>query len=315
MRAAAKLINKAERPLILAGQGVTISGAEKALCDLAEKASIPVASTLLGLSAMPSGHTLYKGMLGMHGNIGPNYNTNRADIIIGIGMRFDDRVTGVASKYAPDAKIVHIDIDSSEFDKVVASTVAVHGDAARVLEGLIPLIEPASDRHEWLASFEACRDVEVREVYSRELHREGDEPMTMGEVVAAVSAATGHDAIAVTDVGQNQMMSARYFQFKNNFLGNVRQWQNLFYHRRFSQTPLLNPDFRTLASAYGIPAEDVKTRTELPGAIDRMLSDSGAYILNVDIDPADMVFPMTPAGKPVDTIMLSPDKLFDSSML
>lgn len=380
LRKAAALINGAERPIILAGQGVTISGAEKVLAEFAEKTSIPVASTLLGLSAMPSDHPLYKGMLGMHGNIGPNYNTNRADLLIGVGMRFDDRVTGVASKYAPDAKIVHIDIDSSEFDKVVASTVAVHGDAAQVLEALMPLAERVPDRSEWLASFDACHDVEVRSVYGRELCRQGSEPMTMGEVVAAISEATGHDAIAVTDVGQNQMMSARYFRFSsprsfissgglgtmgfglpaaigakigrpertvvcfvgdggfqmtvqelgtimeygvavkivimnNNYLGNVRQWQNLFYHRRFSQTPLLNPDFGILASAYGISSEDVKSRAELPGAISRMLSDDKAYILNVDIDPTDMVFPMTPAGKPVDTIMLNPDTLFDPTML
>lgn len=380
IEAAADLIRSARRPLLLAGQGIVISGAEKALVRFAEKAQIPVASTLLGLSAMPSEHPLYKGMLGMHGNVGPNYNTNRADVIIGVGMRFDDRVTGLASGYAPDAKIVHIDIDASEFDKVVASTVAVHADAREALEALTMAVESRSNEDGWLESFDRCADVEDNMVLETELRRSGDAPMTMGEVVAAISDATGNAAIAVTDVGQNQMMASRYFRFtqphsfissgglgtmgfglpaamgakigcpdrevicftgdggfqmtvqelgtimeykigvkivvmNNNFLGNVRQWQNLFYHRRFSQTPLLNPDFRMLAAAYGIPALDVRTRAELPAAIETMLRHDGAFLLNVDIDPTDMVFPMTPAGKTVDTIMLSPDICFTPEMI
>ena len=380
IEAAAKLINEAQRPLFLIGQGVIISGAEKALISAAEKSSVPVASTLLGLSAMPSTHPLYKGMLGMHGNVGPNYNTNRADVIVGIGMRFDDRVTGLASGYAPDAKIVHIDIDISEFDKVIATDVAIHADAREALQALIPLLHENEDRREWIESFDRCAEIEDREVLEAELRRCGDAPLTMGEVVDAISTATGHDAIAVTDVGQNQMMASRYFKFttsrsfissgglgtmgfglpaamgakigcphrtvvcflgdggfqmtlqelgtimeynigvkivvmNNNFLGNVRQWQNLFYHRRFSQTPLLNPDFNMLAAAYGIPSLEVRTREELPAAIDAMLAHDGAYLLNVDIDPTDMVFPMTPAGKTVDTIMLSPALCFTSEML
>lgn len=377
---AAAIIRNAKRPLLLAGQGVAISNAEDALLRFVEKASLPVANTLLGLSTIPSDHPLYKGMLGMHGNVGPNFNTNRADVIIGVGMRFDDRVTGLASGYAPDASIIHIDIDPSEFDKVVASTVAVHADAREALEALAEAVGPRSNEEGWLESFDRCAEIEDREVLGAELRRSGDAPMTMGEVVAAISEATGHKAIAVTDVGQNQMMASRYFRFtsprsfissgglgtmgfglpaaigakigrpdrtvicflgdggfqmtmqelgtimeygigvkivimNNNFLGNVRQWQNLFYHRRFSQTPLLNPDFNMLASAYGISSIDVRSRTELPGAIKAMLADDRAFLLNVDIDPTDMVFPMTPAGKTVDTIMLSPDICFTSEMI
>ena len=377
---AAAIIRDAKRPLLLAGQGVAISNAEDALLRFVEKASLPVANTLLGLSTIPSDHPLYKGMLGMHGNVGPNFNTNRADVIIGVGMRFDDRVTGLASGYAPDASIIHIDIDPSEFDKVVASTVAVHADAREALEALAEAVGPRSNEEGWLESFDRCAEIEDREVLGAELRRSGDAPMTMGEVVAAISEATGHKAIAVTDVGQNQMMASRYFRFtsprsfissgglgtmgfglpaaigakigrpdrtvicflgdggfqmtmqelgtimeygigvkivimNNNFLGNVRQWQNLFYHRRFSQTPLLNPDFNMLASAYGISSLDVRSRSELSGAIETMLADDSAFLLNVDIDPTDMVFPMTPAGKTVDTIMLSPDICFTSEMI
>ena len=371
---AARLINGAERPMLLAGQGVLLSGASEALTALAEKAGIPVASTLLGLSAMPSDHPLMKGMLGMHGNIGVNYNTNRADVIIAVGMRFDDRVTGNTDSYARDAKIIHIDIDPSEFDKTVASTVAINGDAREALEALLAAVEPR-DHKEWAASFDRHNEVEATRVLPHELQRPAGSKMTMGEVVSRVSEATGHKAVAVTDVGQNQMMSARYFRFtgprsfitsgglgtmgfglpaaigakigapertvclfcgdggfqmtmqelgtimqygiavkmvilNNNFLGNVRQWQNLFFHRRFSQTPMLNPDFTAIAAAYGIPAMDVTDRSQLDHAIATMLDHDGAYLLNVDIDETDMVFPMTPAGKAVDYIMLDAETVY-----
>ena len=208
---AADLINRSERPMILSGHGVMISGAEPELAMLAEKSDIPVAATLLGLSTMPSDHPLYKGMLGMHGSIGPNINTNRADLLIAIGMRFDDRITGNVKTYAKNARILHIDIDASEFDKNVATTATVHGDARQVLERLIPLIEPRK-RPEWLAMFDRPEQVEREQVMERELHPSG-EKMTMGEVVAKVSEATGHRSIVVTDVGQNQMLSARYSRF------------------------------------------------------------------------------------------------------
>lgn len=369
----AELINAAERPMILSGHGVMISGAEKELAALAEKADIPVAATLLGLSTMPSDHPLYKGMLGMHGNIGPNINTNRADLLVAVGMRFDDRITGNVKTYAPNARIVHIDIDASEFDKNIATDATIHGDARQALEALLPLVRER--RHaEWLASFDEPARVEREKVVMREVDpKEGR--MTMGEVVNKVSEATGNSAIVVTDVGQNQMFSARYSRFSrprsmvtsgglgtmgfglpaaigakmgapdrtvcfftgdgglqmtiqelgtileyqtdikiillnNNFLGNVRQWQSLFFHDRFSQTPLVNPDFVMIANAYGIAAENVETRDTLDAAIGRMVKHDGAYLLNVNIDETDMIFPMTPAGANVDHIMLSPTECY-----
>lgn len=378
LAAAAELINSAQRPMLLAGQGVTISGAGDALRRLAEKASLPVGCTLLGLSAIPSNHKLYKGMLGMHGNIGLNYNTNRADVIVAVGMRFDDRMTGNADSYAPQAKIVHIDIDPSEFDKTVQTTVAVNADALEAIEALLPHIESRSleDRADWLGEFDRHNDYERRTAIATELNRPEGSKLTMGEVISRVSAATGDDAICVTDVGQNQMMSARYFRFSrprsfissgglgtmgyglpaamgaalgapdrtvclfcgdggfqmtiqelgtimqydipvkivvlnNDFLGNVRQWQELFFNRRFSQTPMFNPDFNAIASAYGIPSEAVTDREDLDAAIGRMLAADGAYLLNVAIDETDMVFPMTPAGKPVDYIMVDANTIYE----
>jgi len=373
LQRAANIINASERPMILSGHGVMIANAEKELAEFAEKGDIPVAATLLGLSTMPSSHRLYKGMLGMHGNIGPNINTNRADAIIAIGMRFDDRITGNVKTYAPNAKIIHIDIDSSEFDKNIATTATVHGDAREVLKKLIPLIEPKK-RTEWLGTFEQPEKVELEKVIEPAIHPTC-ERMTMGEVVNRVSEATGHNAIVVTDVGQNQMLSARYFKYteprsiltsgglgtmgfglpaaigakmgapdrtvcfftgdgglqmtiqelgtileyhtdvkiillNNNFLGNVRQWQALFFNDRFSQTPLVNPDFVMIAKAYGLGAEEVKCREELDGAIERMLNHDGAYLINVNIDEHDMIFPMTPAGSNVDHIMLNASECY-----
>lgn len=372
---AAELINAARRPMILSGHGVMIANAEKELAALAETADIPVAATLLGLSTMPSDHPLYKGMLGMHGNIGPNINTNQADLLIAIGMRFDDRVTGNVKTYAPNAKIVHIDIDSSEFNKNIPVTVAVHGDARTVLQHLLPKVKSAKHT-EWLKSFDRPEEVEYEKVVKREVYPESGR-MNMGEVVNKVSEATGHDAVVVTDVGQNQMFSARYFRYtkprsmvtsgglgtmgfglpaaigakmgdpsrtvclfvgdgglqmtiqelgtileygtnvkiillNNNFLGNVRQWQSLFFNDRFSQTPLINPDFVALAAAYGIKAENVETRAQLDGAIQRMLEHNATYLLNVNIDETDMIFPMIPAGGDVDNIMLNATEFYKS---
>lgn len=371
----AELINASQRPMILSGHGVMIANAEKELASLAEKADIPVASTLLGLSTMPSSHPLYKGMLGMHGNIGPNYNTNRADLIVAIGMRFDDRVTGDTTKYAPQAKIVHIDIDSSEFNKNIKACATIHGDARQVLQRLIPHVK-AAKHTEWLKTFDDANAVEQEKVVKREVFpSEPTGAMRMGEVAYKVSKATGDKAILVTDVGQNQMLSSRYFQYteprsiitsgglgtmgfglpaaigakmgapertvcfftgdgglqmtiqelgtileyrtdvkiillNNDFLGNVRQWQELFFNSRFSQTKLINPDFVAIAKAYGIAGEDVASREQLDGAIERMINYPGAYLLNINIEEEDMVFPMTPAGAAVDTIMLNRTERF-----
>lgn len=372
---AAELINNAKRPLILAGHGIAIAKAEKDLISLAEKADIPVGCTMLGLSSIPTAHPLNKGMLGMHGNIGANINTNNADVIIALGMRFDDRVTGDVNKYAPKAKIIHVDIDASEFDKCIKSDLHVHGCVKQALEKLIPFINE-NKHEEWLESFLPHENVEKSKVLDREINAATpDGKMLMGEVVNKVSKAFGNDAILVTDVGQNQMFGVKYFGFKsprsivtsgglgtmgfglpasigakigqpdrnvvlfvgdggfqmtieelgmimeynldvkivllnNNFLGNVRQWQHLFFNGRFSATPMINPDFRMIADAYGIPAEDVVSRDQLDDAITRMIEHTGAYILNINIEPTDMVFPMTPPGAPVDEILLAENEYY-----
>lgn len=369
LRRVADMINAAERPMIISGHGVMIAQAEEALTQLAEKADIPVASTLLGLSTMPTAHPLFKGMVGMHGNVGPNWNTNRADLIVAIGMRFDDRVTGEVEHYAKNARIVHIDIDASEFDKNVPTSATIHGDARKALEGLLPMIIPAKHT-EWLATFDAADRTEYDTVMRDALGADDPEgPLRMGEVARKVSLAAGNDPVLVTDVGQNQMLSARYFKYSaprsiitsgglgtmgfglpaaigakmaapqrqvcvfcgdggfqmtmqelgtimqygtavkiivlnNDYLGNVRQWQAMFYNNRFSQTPMVNPNFVEIAHAYGIEAESVAHRRELDAAIRRMMDWPGAYLLNVRVDERDMVFPMTPNGKPVDYIIL-----------
>ncbi len=369
LRRVADMINAAERPMIISGHGVMIAQAEEALAQLAEKADIPVASTLLGLSTMPTAHPLFKGMVGMHGNVGPNWNTNRADLIVAIGMRFDDRVTGEVEHYAKNARIVHIDIDASEFDKNVPTSATIHGDARKALEGLLPMVIPAKHT-EWLATFDAAHRTEYDTVMRDALGDDDPEgPLRMGEVARKVSIAAGSDPVLVTDVGQNQMLSARYFNYSaprsiitsgglgtmgfglpaaigakmaapqrqvcvfcgdggfqmtmqelgtimqygtavkiivlnNDYLGNVRQWQAMFYNNRFSQTPMVNPNFIEIARAYGIEAENVAHRRELDAAIRRMMDWPGAYLLNVRVDERDMVFPMTPNGKPVDYIIL-----------
>lgn len=370
---AAEMINKAERPIIFAGHGVEIAQAEPELRELAEKADIPVASTLLGKSTLPTAHPLNVGMLGMHGNVAANMATTRADVVIAIGMRFDDRVTGDPRAFVSQAKVIHIDIDSSEFDKVIATNATIHGDAKVVLQQLLPRIK-AAKHGEWLASFEADAQLEKEKVIDKDLYPAAG-PMNMGEVVHKVTKATGDKAVLVTDVGQNQMFASRYFEFteprsivtsgglgtmgfglpaaigakigapertvcfftgdgglqmtveelgvilehnlnvkiillNNNFLGMVRQWQELFQHSRYSQTPMVNPDFKKLAEAYGIAAEDVETREQLDGAIERMVAHKGAYLLNVNIDPMCMVYPMVPAGARVDNILLSREERY-----
>lgn len=373
---AAALINQAKRPLLFAGHGILISEAEQELLALAEKADIPVATTLLGLSAVPSDHPLNKGMIGMHGNIAPNIKTNEADVIIAVGMRFDDRVTGRIDAYAPQAKIVQIDIDKAEFNKNIRTHIHVHADARKALAELLPLINKAAHR-EWIESFDAPRRVEEEEVIAAELNPSAEDGagMKMGQVIRKVSEASGNEGILVTDVGQNQMMAARYFKYNNpksvitsgglgtmgfclpaaigakigapdrqvfafmgdggfqmtmqelgtimdygipvkmvilnnNFLGNVRQWQELFFGSRFMATPLVNPDFAMVSRAYGIPAEDVTDISQLDDAIQRLVSSETSYMINVNIRPEDMVFPMVAPGSAVDEIMLNRTKKY-----
>jgi acetolactate synthase-1/2/3 large subunit len=365
--AAARLINNAERPLVLVGQGVELGNAQRELREFIEKADIPAGCTLLGLSALPTAHPLNMGMLGMHGNLGPNVNTNNCDVLIAVGMRFDDRVTGSLSTYAKQAKVIHFDIDPSEINKNVKVDVAVLGNCKNTLAQVTALLKTAK-HNEWKDSFKQYADQEYEKVIKREVYPE-EGPINMGEVVRAVSEATNNEAILVTDVGQNQMMAARYFKYSkdrsiitsgglgtmgfglpaaigatfgrpdrtvcvfmgdgglqmnlqelgtimeqkapvkiillnNNFLGNVRQWQAMFFNRRYSFTPMMNPDYMTIASAYGIAAKRVMERSELAGAIDEMLKTDGAFLLEVCVDEEGNVMPMTPPGSSVNQMLL-----------
>ena len=363
---AAELINQAKKPLMLIGQGVVLGNAEKEAMAVAEKTGIPMAATLLGLSAIPSDYPLYKGMLGMHGNIGPNIKTNECDVLIAVGMRFDDRVTGDLNSYAKQAKIIHFDIDASEFNKNVKVDVTVLGDAKQSLTALLDKVNP-NNHQAWIDSFTPCEQTELEKVIIPEIAPQSG-LLKMGEVVRRVSEASGNKAILVTDVGQNQMFGARYFKFtqtrsivtsgglgtmgfglpaaigakfaapertvclfcgdgglqmtiqelgtiletgvgvkiillNNNYLGMVRQWQQLFFHQRYSETSMVNPDFVVLASAYGIKSRRVEKREELDAAIAEMLSDDAPFLLDVCVEEAGLVFPMVPAGGCVSDIM------------
>ena len=367
---AVALINAAKRPLVLVGQGVELGNAQKELQNFVEKADIPCGCTLLGLSALPSNHRLNKGMLGMHGNLGPNVKTNECDVLIAVGMRFDDRVTGKLETYAKQAKIIHLDVDPSEIGKNVAVDVPVLGNCKRTLSLLTELIQPQK-HEEWIASFKPYEEKEFNQVIEKEVFpKEG--PINMGEVVNAVSEATHNEAILVTDVGQNQMMACRYFKFtkprsivtsggmgtmgfclpaaigatfgrpdrtvcafmgdgglqmtmqelgtvmeqkspvkiilmNNNYLGNVRQWQAMFFNRRYSFTPMMNPDYMQIASAYGIPSRRVAERGELEEAIREMLDTDGPFLLEACVIEEGNVLPMTPPGSSVNYMMLDLD--------
>ena len=364
---AAKLINASERPLVLVGLGVELGNAQAELKKFVEKADLPCGCTLLGLSALPSDHYLNKGMLGMHGNLGPNVKTNECDVLIAVGMRFDDRVTGKLDSYAKQAKIIHLDIDPSELGKNVKVDVPVLGDCKKSLALLCDLVQ--ENKHTaWIESFSEYEQKEYEHVIEPELFpKEG--PLNMGEVINAVSEATRHEAILVTDVGQNQMFAARYFKFSkersiitsgglgtmgfclpaaigatfgrpdrtvcafmgdgglqmtieelgtvmeqkspvkiillnNNYLGNVRQWQAMFFNRRYSFTPMMNPDYMKIAEAYGIPSRRVLDRTELREAIEEMLSTDGPFLLEACVIEEGNVLPMTPPGYPVNEMLL-----------
>lgn len=364
---AIKLINDSKRPFALVGQGVELGNAQNELLEFLEKGDIPCGCTLLGLSAIPTSHRLKKGMLGMHGNLGPNVKTNECDVIIAIGMRFDDRVTGKLDTYAKQAKIIHLDIDPSEIDKNVKVDVAVLGNCKETLAKITEGIEK-KDNSEWIDSFKEYEEIEYREVIDKEINPK-EEPLNMGEVVRDVSEATGNKAILVTDVGQNQMMAARYFKYSqnrsiitsgglgtmgfglpagigatfgaphrtvcvfmgdgglqmniqelgtimeqkapvkmillnNNYLGNVRQWQAMFFGHRYSFTPMMNPDYMKIAQAYGIASGRVMERNELKSAIKEMLSTDGPFLLEVCVNEEGNVLPMTPPGSPVNHMVL-----------
>ena len=364
---AAQIINSAKKPLALVGQGVILGGAEKELLAFLEKAGIPAASTVLGLSAIRSDHPLQIGMLGMHGNVGPNQKTNECDVLIGIGMRFDDRVTGDLKTYAKQAKVIHFDIDKAEINKNVSVTARVLGDVKDTLPKVTELLTPAT-HSDWLGEFKACYQREYDVVIDSELYPTSGQ-LKMGEVINKVSEATNNDAVLVTDVGQHQMMAVRYFKYNqsrsvvtsgglgtmgfglpaaigakygtpdrtvclivgdggiqmtiqelgtimqynvdvkiiilnNHFLGMVRQWQELFFDERYSETRMNNPDFVKIAEAYNIPAKKVDDRNELDGAIKEMLDHKGAYLLDVQVEVKGMVYPMVPAGTCVTNILL-----------
>jgi acetolactate synthase-1/2/3 large subunit len=369
VKEAAEIIDEAKRPLLLFGQGVIIAQAEEELKAFVEKTGIPAAWTLLGLSAMPTDHPLNVGMLGMHGNYGPNLLTNEADLIIGVGMRFDDRVTGKVTAYAPNAKIIHLEIDPSEINKIKRADVAVLGSAKRTLKMLSDNVKP--NRHDdWLARFRACDKIENDKIIHKELYPEKP-GLTMGEVIRIAGDKTNHEAILVTDVGQHQMVASRYFKFRqprsnvtsgglgtmgfglpasmgaqlgapertviavigdggfqmtiqelgtivqnklpvkiivlnNNFLGMVRQWQQLFFEKRYSFTELQNPDFIAIGKGFGIEGHKVEVREDLEKGIQKMIDHDGPYLLEVVIEKEDNVFPMVPTGASVSEILLEP---------
>lgn len=367
----AEMLATAKKPMIIAGHGVMIANAEKSMIELAEKADIPVATTLLGLSTIPSDHPLNKGMVGMHGNLGPNAATLEADVIIGVGLRFDDRVVGDFNTYAPNARIVHVDIESAELNRNIKTYKSIHADADDFFKALIPKVKK-SEGNKWGDAF-AKRDLIENEKVISKILTPGAGPLHMGEVIRAVADAAPNNAVCVTDVGQNQMFAARYFRYhadksflssgglgtmgfglpaamgakigapdrtvclfvgdgglqmtiqelgtimaynvgvkiillNNDYLGNVRQWQELFFDSRYSQTPLVNPDFNAIASAYGIRSGKVSRREDLKAAIDDMLADDNAYLLNAEIGYNEMVFPMIAAGTSFESIMLSKDE-------
>ena len=364
---AARMINESVKPFMLVGQGVELSGANKELLTLAEKAQIPFGTTFLGLSAAPSDHPLNMGRLGMHGNLAPNVMTNQCDLLIAVGMRFDDRVTGNLRTYAKQAKIIHFEIDPSEIDKNVKVHLAVLGDCKQTLADVTTLVDEA--KHDaWINGFAPYADKENNKVIQPAIHpTEG--PLLMAEVVRKVSDATHNEAIMVTDVGQNQMFGCRYFNFtkprsvvtsggcgtmgfgipaamgacfgapdrtvcmfagdgglqmtiqefgtimehqipvkmillNNNFLGNVRQWQYMFFNKRYSFTPMTNPDYELIAKGYGIPCRTVVAREDLDAAIQEMLSTDGPFLLQCAVKEEDNILPMTPPGGNVDEMLL-----------
>lgn len=364
---AARMINEAKKPLVLVGQGVELGGAQEEIRAFLEKADMPAGCTLLGLSALPSDHPLNKGMLGMHGSLATNRKTQECDLLIAVGMRFDDRITGKLSTYATQAKKIHFDIDPSEINKNVVVDLAVLGNCKDTLSAVTALLK--EQKHtEWIESFNEHYEEERVRVIEPEIHpQEG--PIKMGEVVRKVTEMTDNKAILVTDVGQNQMLAARYFKFtekrsmvtsggmgtmgfglpaavgatfgapdrlvcafmgdggiqmsiqefgtimeqgapvkiillNNNYLGNVRQWQEMFFNHRYSFTPMLNPDYEKIASAYNIPSETVVERADLEKAIDKMIHTDGPYLLQVAVIEEGEVLPMCCPGNDVDDMLL-----------
>ena len=366
VREAAELINNAKKPLALVGQGVELGHAQQELKDFLEKADIPAGRTMLGLSALPSNHSLNVGMLGMHGNYAVNLKEQECDVLIAIGMRFSDRVTGSLKTYAKQAKVIHLDIDRSEIDKNVKTDVAVVADCKESLPAITALLNK-NNHQAWRDSFKPLDEKERIKVIEPAIHpTEG--PLLMGEVVNAVACQAPDDTVLVTDVGQNQLFATRYFKYhrqrsictsgglgtmgygmpaaigatfatdrtvccfmgdggfqmniqelgtimeqqapvkmilmNNHYLGNVRQWQDMFWQRRKSFTKMMNPCYESIAQGYGIPYEAVTDRQQLAAAVEKMLATKGPYILECAIKEDDDVLPMTPPGMNVNDMML-----------
>ena len=369
---AADMINAAKRPLVLVGQGVELGNAVDELRAFLEKAGLPAGCTIHGLSALPSDHPLNVGMLGMHGSLGSNKKTQECDLLIAVGMRFDDRITGKLDTYARQAKKIHFDIDPSEINKNVEVNLAVLGDCKQTLPAVTALLKEA-EHTEWRESFREWDALEQQRVIEPQIHP-AEGPLKMGEVVRRVSELTGDKAVMVTDVGQNQMMAARYFRFtqrrsvvtsggmgtmgyglpaaigatfgapdrtvclflgdgglqmtieelgtimeqqspvkivllNNNYLGNVRQWQQLFFRHRYSFTPMMNPDYEKIAQAYDIPVRTVTDRADLDEAIREMIGTPGPFLLQAAVMEEDNVMPMCCPGHDVDDMILTSEEL------
>jgi acetolactate synthase-1/2/3 large subunit len=365
---AAKLINNAKKPLIVWGQGVILGNAEKEFKDFVEKSGIPAAWTILGLSALPTSHNLNVGMVGMHGNYGPNILTNKCDLLIAIGMRFDDRVTGDPKTYASQAKIIHLDIDPAEINKNIITDVPVIGDCKESLKLITQKIEKKS-HSKWISKFDDLMKIEFEKVIKTDLNPSKD-GLTMGESIIAINEYTDGDAIIVTDVGQHQMVACRYANFvksksnitsgglgtmgfalpaamgakmgalnrevvavigdggyqmtiqelgtifqlqipvkivilNNDFLGMVRQWQQLFFDKRYASTEMVNPDFVAIAKGYYLDSERVKDRKDLKPAVERMIKSNKPYVLEICVEKENNVFPMIPSGASVSDIRLN----------
>ena len=368
IKLAAELINNAKKPLIVWGQGVILGNAEKELIKFVEKSGIPAAWTILGASAIPTSHPLNVGMLGMHGNYAPNILTNECDVLIAIGMRFDDRVTGDVNRYAKQAKIIHFEIDPAEVNKNIEVDVAVLGDAKQTLNEILKITENKSHK-KWLEKFKELYEIEYKKVIHDDLNPK-KEGLTMGEVMKEINIQTKGDAAIVSDVGQHQMIACRYSNFNktksnitsgglgtmgfalpaaigakmacperevvavigdggyqmtiqelgtvfqtkaavkivvlnNDFLGMVRQWQQLFFDKRYASTEMVNPDFVKIAEGYYLKAKRITKREDLANAVEEMIKSDEPYFLEVVVEKEDNVFPMIPTGSSVSEIRLS----------
>ncbi|MFK8295956.1 biosynthetic-type acetolactate synthase large subunit [Capnocytophaga canimorsus] len=364
---AAQIINQAQKPYVVFGQGIILGQAENELKSFLEKTDIPAAATILGLSALPTEHPNYVGMVGMHGNYAPNVMTNTCDVLIALGMRFDDRVTGDLSRYAKQAKVLHFDIDPAEINKNVKADVAVLGNVKEALQKILPLVEQKKHTT-WREEFKKYDKDEYDSVIKNELYPE-KEGLTMGEVLELINKCSNHEAVIVSDVGQHQMMACRYAKFKNSrskitsgglgtmgfalpaaigakigvpekqvvavigdggfqmtiqelgtifqsqipvkivvlnneFLGMVRQWQELFFDRRYASTEMINPDFIKIAEGYHIQSRLVTKRSDLEEAVKEMLNSDKAYFLEVRVEKENNVFPMVPTGASVSEVRL-----------